>query len=191
VTEFVKGKTLDEVTKGKKVKAKGALTIVAFIADALQYAHDQQIIHRDVKPQNVLVSDQGKVKLADFGLARPTTHGQTLTQPGIIMGTPEFISPEQAMGDKDLIGPASDQFSLGVVTYQMLSGVFPFQGTNPMDIICSRLAVDPPSIRSQNPELPDGICEIVMRTLQRNPGDRFPSMKEFAEAARKAARELA
>jgi serine/threonine protein kinase len=148
------------------------------VAEALQAAHKRGIIHRDVKPRNILIAGSGHIKVADFGIAR-AVESTTISHPGDILGSVKYMSPEQAMGEG--VGPASDLYSLGVVLYEMLAGRVPFEVTIPSDV-ADEHSGGPPSPPSQlNPEVPEGMDAIVMRLLATDPQDRYESAEKLIE----------
>jgi len=184
VMAFIPGKSLAEYLKDrtKPLPAKQAALIVRKLALALQAAHEKGIVHRDLKPANILFDPQRKdVVITDFGLAVRTTGDVRQTQSGMLMGTPAYMSPEQARGDVKQVGPASDIFALGVILYELLTGSRPFQGSIG-EVIGQIQHVDPPSIRTLNPELDERLDVICRQALAKQPQDRFPSMKDLAAA---------
>ena len=175
-----------------KLPIEEALHIASEVADALAYAHERGIIHRDVKPENILLSG-GHALVADFGIARAVgqAEGDKLTGTGLALGTPAYMSPEQAAGSGALDG-RSDQYSLGCVLYEMLAGEQPFTGPTPQAVIARRFMGPPPALRSLRAEVPEPLERVVLRALAREPVDRFPSAAEFVRSlgAVKAARAL-
>lgn len=159
-----------------------AIRLAHQVADALQVAHGHGVIHRDLKPDNILLDQLDQPIIMDFGLARRADlSGTTLTAVGQIMGTPPYMPPEQFNGDIDAMGPASDIWSLGVVLYEMLTGVKPFRGG--FLTLAAQIAHDMPAPPSQSRPFLDPVLDtIVLRALQKKPGDRWPSMQAFAEA---------
>jgi len=159
-----------------------ALRITCEVAAALDYAHQQGIVHRDIKPENILLS-QNRALVADFGIARAIGHaaGDRLTGTGMSLGTPAYMSPEQAIGSGDLDG-RSDQYSLGCVLYEMLAGEPPFNGAAPQVIIARRLTEFPPRLSLVRSAVSPALEEVVTKALARDPADRFRSADEFARA---------
>ncbi|MFI5242480.1 MAG: serine/threonine-protein kinase, partial [Gemmatimonadales bacterium] len=189
---FVEGETLREhLRRDKQLPIDEALRITREIASALDYAHEKGVIHRDIKPENLLLTKRGDALLADFGIARAlagTTAGggATLTQTGLAVGTPQYMSPEQASGDHDL-GSRSDIYSLAAVCYEMLAGEPPFTGPSQQAIIAKMLSTDAPSVRVLRPGVPPEMDAVLGRALWRVPADRWPSAGEFAHAMETAA----
>ena len=181
---YVEGESLRErLTREKQLPVDDALQIAREVADALSYAHSHDVIHRDIKPENILLAG-GHARVADFGIARAITEagGQRLTQTGLAIGTPAYMSPEQAAGSRELDG-RSDLYSLGCVLYEMLAGEPPFTG--PADtLVHQHLAVDPTPITSLRPAVPAPVAAALMRALAKTPADRFSPVAQFAEALR-------
>ena len=167
-----------------KLPIEEAVQIASEVADALAYAHERGIIHRDVKPENILLSG-GHALVADFGIARAVgqTEGDKLTGTGLALGTPAYMSPEQAAGSGALDG-RSDQYSLGCVLYEMLAGEQPFTGPTPQAVIARRFMEPPPAVRRLRAEVPELLERVVLRALAREPVDRFPTAAEFARLLR-------
>jgi hypothetical protein len=152
------------------------------IADALDYAHQRGVVHRDIKPDNVLMDrDSGRVMVTDFGIARAIEAGSRLTLTGIAVGTPAYMSPEQAMGERDVDG-RSDLYSLGVVAYQMLTGRLPFSGGNSMALLLKQVNERPRAIVDLRPEVPKGIRDAVERAMLKDPEDRWPTAAAMRDA---------
>ena len=178
--EYVRGETLE-----RKIRDFGRiedLDLVAHVlreaAAALDYAHEKGIIHRDVKPGNVMLTDGGGVKIMDFGIARV---GSTkLTQTGTVMGTPSYMSPEQVKGDE--LDGRSDEFSLGVIAYEMLTGKKPFHGDNLTSVIYKIVSSAPEPTSLAAPWVAPGVDSVVMRALSKDPRERFDTCSEFARA---------
>src|ERR671917_13156 len=141
-----------------------------FKAEALQAAHKRGVIHRDIKPHNILITESGDVKVTDFGIARAAS-SSTMTRTGSILGTAHYISPEQAMGEP--VGPSSDLYSLGVVLYEMLTGELPYDADTPLGIAMKHVNgyLVPPN--QLNPDVPEGINAITVRLLEKNLADRY------------------
>jgi eukaryotic-like serine/threonine-protein kinase len=158
-----------------------ALRITREVASALDYAHRHQVVHRDVKPENILLHE-GAALVADFGIGKALSADGSITQTGMTVGTPAYMSPEQASGDQSVDG-RSDLYSLGCVLYEMLAGEPPFTGPNAQAILAKRFVSPIPSIRATR-DVPAAVDSAVTRALSRTPVDRYPSAAEFAEALR-------
>ncbi len=186
--EYLKGVELTEHTKpGKLLPLRKTLEIMARTADALGYAHGQKIVHRDVKPGNIMYdAATNTVKVADFGISRLTNLSRT--RAGLVLGSPFYMSPEQVMGQQ--IGGLSDLFSLGSMFYQLVCGRLPFEGDTDFNVMY-RIAKEPHTdILSITPDLPPCVCEIINRALAKDMASRYQSGYEMAEAFRKCAATL-
>jgi tetratricopeptide (TPR) repeat protein len=159
-----------------------ALQISREVADALSYAHSHGVIHRDIKPENILL-ESGHAVVADFGIARAidAAGGERLTETGVAMGTPQYMSPEQAGGSKDLDG-RSDLYSLGCVLYEMLAGQPPFTGPTVESLVRQHLSAEPPNITNIRPSVPSWVVAALQRALAKTPADRFNPVAQFGEA---------
>src|SRR6202795_5168021 len=170
VMEYVNGRTLQQVLSESPIPWPRACSWAADLATALGRAHTAGIIHGDVKPANVMVTEEGDVKLSDFGIARFATQ---VSNSGRIMGTPAYLAPEQILGEPH--STRSDLFSLGIVLYQMLTGVPPFDGSSVAAVCAQILSTHPVAPSRRNPALPSGLDHIVMRCLAKKAEDRYPS----------------
>ena len=193
---FVEGQSLrDRLRREAQMPVDDVLRIVQEIAGALDYAHEQGVIHRDIKPENILLTKRGDAVLADFGIARALSHSNTgatnpamgLTGTGLSIGTPQYMSPEQASGERTL-DARSDVYALGAVCYEMLAGELPFTGASAQAIIAKMLTTDPPSIRVLRPSVSPALDAVIRRALARVPADRWLSAGEFANALGSAER---
>ena len=184
VLEYVNGNTLKDIIRQKgKLNYQTAIQITIRILSALQHAHDNGIIHRDIKPQNVLIHSDGHVKVADFGIAR-MTGGATIGRGDTVVGSVHYSSPEQASGG--LVEATSDIYSTGVVMYEMLTGRVPFVGDTPVAVAMQHLQDAPPPIEDFAPETPPAVIAVVMKSLEKDPKRRFQSAREMADALNRA-----
>jgi eukaryotic-like serine/threonine-protein kinase len=177
--EYLPGGTLKDRIMGKgALPARTAAAVALQIAEALRAAHERGVIHRDIKPHNILITESGDVKVTDFGIARAAS-SSTMTRTGSILGTAHYISPEQAMGEP--VGPASDLYSLGVVLYEMLTGELPYDADTPLGIAMKHVngRLSPPMER--DPSIPAGINAVTVRLLAKDPADRYASDAELIE----------
>lgn len=183
VMPYVEGESLrDRLEREKQLPLADAIRLTEQIASALTYAHERGIIHRDIKPGNILLSgDQASV--ADFGIARAVeaAGGDRITGTGLAIGTPAYMSPEQAMGTSD-VSASTDVYALGCVVYEMVSGRAPFEGPTPQALLSKHVADSVPALRSVNPSLPLFVERAVERALAKQPSHRFPSANAFAQA---------
>lgn len=180
VMEFVDGQDLKTfIKKHAPVPPEKALPILQQVASALAHAHKNNIVHRDVKPHNIMMTADGRAKLADFGIARETS-AATITYTDTIMGSVHYISPEQARGEA--AGPRSDIYSLGVVAYELLTGDLPFTGDTPIGIAMQHVQDEPHLLQDINPSISKSLSAIIARSLEKRVGDRFQSAEEFSQA---------
>ncbi|HET8925975.1 MAG TPA: serine/threonine-protein kinase [Candidatus Acidoferrum sp.] len=177
VMEYVAGKTLEHHLNPAALGVQRACAWAADLAGALEIAHRAGIIHGDVKPGNILVTQEFKVKLGDFGIARFATQ---VSGSGRLMGTPAYLAPEQIQGEP--LNPRSDQFALGIVLYQMVTGVRPFAGTS-LGAVCAQiLNAEPVPPSRHNPAVPEALDRVIARCLEKNPRDRFASCEDLARS---------
>ena len=184
--EWVSGESLAQRLARGALPTTRFLEVAIPLADALCAAHERGVIHRDLKPDNVMITDEGIVKVLDFGLAksRPAVTGddgepvptEDLTQQGTIVGTFLYMSPEQIKGDE--LGPQSDIFSFGVLMYEMASGRRPFHGHQPVEILSAILKEEPPPVTWYHPELPNQLARIIRHCLEKEPKKRFQTSRD-------------
>src|SRR5512144_2054880 len=185
IMEYVEGDALSRtLSRVGRLTPSRTMALVAQAADALHAAHDKGIVHRDVKPGNLLVRPNGTLVLTDFGIARSAMVGQ-LTAAGSVLGTASYISPEQASGATAT--PLSDVYALGVVAYQCLSGRRPFEGDNPLEIAMRHVRDAPPPLPT---DTPPAVRQIVERAMAKDPAARWPSAAALAQVARRASAQL-
>jgi serine/threonine-protein kinase len=183
VMPFIEGETLrDRLTREKQLPVGDALRIAGEIAAALDYAHRHDVVHRDIKPENILLHD-GSALVADFGiaLAASKASGARMTETGMSLGTPHYMSPEQAMGERE-ITPRSDVYALGAVVYEMLTGEPPFTGHTAQAVVARVLTESPRPLGVQRHTIPRHVEAAVLTALEKLPADRFATAAEFAEA---------
>jgi serine/threonine-protein kinase len=183
VFEHVDGENLKElVIRSGRLPVGRALELALAVADGLAFAHNHGLVHRDVKPQNVLLNRDGEVKVTDFGIARSLHVDQGVTQTGTVLGTGDYLAPEQASGKP--VSPATDVYSLGVVLWELLAGDVPFVGENFVAIALRHVNEPPPSLRERRPDVSPRLEAAVERALAKDPAQRFPSMTAFAKELR-------
>ena len=187
--EFLKGSDLADFCKGSQLLPVGkVISIVARVAEALAYAHTQNVVHRDIKPANIMYeSESDTVKVTDFGIARITDSSKTKT--GLVLGTPSFMSPEQLAGKK--VDGRSDLYSLGVMLYQMLAGVLPFRGDSMSELMFKIANEEAADIRIIRPELPENLANVVALALSKRPETRYQTGDQFALDLRAVEAQLA
>jgi TolB-like protein len=189
VMPYVEGESLRaRLARERQLPLEDALRVTRNVLAALSYAHGHGIVHRDIKPENILLEGEEAV-VADFGVARAidTAVGERLTETGLALGTPAYMSPEQATGDRVLDG-RSDLYAVGCVLYEMLAGEPPFTGPTAQAIVAKRFSAPIPSVRSAREQVPEGIDHAIAQALARAPADRFASAAEFARALEEGAR---
>ena len=176
VFEYVDGQNLKDLSARGPLDPREAIRLALQVAHALSFAHDRGLVHRDVKPQNVLLNDEGQAKVTDFGIARSLdVHG--VTQTGTVLGTSDYIAPEQARGQK--VDPKTDIYSLGAVLYELLTGEVPFSGDNFVAVAMRHVSEPPPSVLVQRPDCPLRLDLAIQRAMAKDPADRFASMDDL------------
>ncbi|MGE5379462.1 MAG: protein kinase domain-containing protein [Methylocystaceae bacterium] len=180
VMEYIEGRTLkDIISKQGPLAPAQAVNIAAMVCDGLEHAHSRGLIHRDIKPHNILVTNDGNVKIADFGIARVVS-ASTITYGSNVMGSVYYISPEQAKGET--VGPETDIYSLGCVLYEMVTGKPIFEGDSPITVALKHVHEDPLSPRVLNPAVPGGLERVILRAVAKDPMVRYHSASDMKEA---------
>jgi len=176
---YVEGESLrDRLRRDRQLPLEEALRITREAAQALQYAHDHGVVHRDIKPENLLLTRDGSTLVADFGIARTVEGDEHVTKTGISLGTPAYMSPEQASAEQT-VDARSDVYSLGAVLYEMLAGEPPYTGSSLVAIVTKWLTGPVPSVRAVRPEVPESVDQSIQRALAQSAEDRLPTMAEF------------
>ena len=179
VMEYIEGKTLKQLLKKREtLTLPEVIDIMLQLTDGLAHAHESYIIHRDIKPQNIMILDNGLVKITDFGIAMALNATQ-LTQTNSVMGSVHYLPPEQANGKSATV--KSDIYSLGILMYELITGSVPFKGDNAVEIALKHMKEKIPSIRKQNPTIPQTVENIVIKATAKNPRNRYDSVKEMHE----------
>ncbi len=179
VMEYIEGGTLNDIIKERApLQAEEAVKIASQICDALDHAHQNGIIHRDIKPHNILISKSGRIKVTDFGIARAAASSH-ITQTGAVLGSVHYFSPEHAKGVAQ--GEKSDIYSLGAVLYQMVTNRLPFAGDSPISVALKHLQEDFEEPRSINPLLPQSLENIILKALRKRPEERYESARAMLE----------
>ena len=183
VSDFVRGVTLGDWLTGQQLTSREAAELCAKIADALHHAHEQGVVHRDLKPANIMIDGDGQPHLMDFGLARREVGEVTVTMDGQVLGTPAYMSPEQAEGEAHTADRRSDVYSLGVILFQLLTGELPFRGNARM-LMHQVIHDEPPSPRKLNGNVPKDLETITLKCLEKEPARRYQSAHEMAKELR-------
>jgi tRNA A-37 threonylcarbamoyl transferase component Bud32 len=179
--DFVAGKNLGELVRGNPLSAEQAASYVKTIAEAIHFAHQRGILHRDLKPQNVLIDADDRPRITDFGLAKRVETDSGLTRTGDVLGSPSYMSPEQASSRLEEVGPHSDVYSLGAVLYELLAGRPPFRGATALETLCQVIEMPPVPPRKLNPAVPQALETICLKCLEKSPANRFSSAQELAD----------
>jgi len=185
VQELLPGPTLEEELSaahaaGRRLDPAAMIDITNQVAGALDYAHQRGIIHRDLKPSNLMRNAHGTMVLMDFGIAKAIAGAEKLTQTGMVLGTPQYLAPEQARGGP--LTAAVDIYALGVILFEMATGQVPFNDPSALSVAIAHLSTPPPAPRSLRPDLPDAVEAVILRALAKAPEDRFASAGELAQA---------
>jgi serine/threonine protein kinase len=179
--DYIEGKSLADVIRRTPLPAERAARYVKIIAEAIHYAHQRGILHRDLKPHNVLIDAKDEPRITDFGLARQIEVDSDLTVSGLALGTPSYMPPEQAGGRRKEIGPASDVYSLGAILYDLLTGRPPFRADTPLDTLRQVIDTEPAAPRLLNRKVPRDLETICLKCLAKAPAQRYPSARELAD----------
>ena len=179
--DYVDGPSLASGSKEGPMPAIKAAELVKTLAEAIQFAHQRGILHRDLKPHNVLIDSRGIPRITDFGLAKQVNQESSLTTEGAVMGSPSYMPPEQAAGRQDLVGPASDVYSLGAILYELLTGQPPFRGKTAMETVRQVIDNDPAPPSKLNSKLPSDLETICLKCLEKKPDHRYSSARMLAE----------
>ncbi|MFI5755990.1 protein kinase [Streptomyces sp. NPDC051569] len=186
VMEYVEGQPLGSVLQADIARygampADKALTVTADVLAALETSHEMGLVHRDIKPGNVMMTRRGVVKVMDFGIARAMQSGvASMTQTGMVVGTPQYLSPEQALGRA--VDARADLYSVGIMLFQLLTGRLPFDGDSPLAIVYAQVQEEPPAPSSFNRAITPGVDALVARALKKDPNERFPSAAAMRDA---------
>jgi tetratricopeptide (TPR) repeat protein/tRNA A-37 threonylcarbamoyl transferase component Bud32 len=178
---YVEGQSLAQMVRENVFKPHDAATCVKTIAETMQAAHDGGVIHRDLKPSNVLVDKKGRPLIADFGLAKHVANQSQLTATGVIMGTPSYMSPEQARGDNGAVGVHSDVYAIGAILYELVTGRPPFRAASAMETVRQVIDNEPPAPRSLSTSVPKDLETIILKCLQKEPSKRYATSQGLAD----------
>jgi serine/threonine-protein kinase len=184
---YVEGESLSaRVQREGRLQTGEAVRVLSELADALGYAHGRGVVHRDIKPENILLEQpKAVVRLTDFGVAKGLSSSSALTTEGAVIGTPHYMSPEQASGRAD-VGTRSDIYAMGALAFTLFTGRPPFTGRNASEILRQHLTQEPPRLRDQIPELPAALDDAIRRCLAKEPAARWNSAQDFAKALQSA-----
>lgn len=186
--EYVAGESLAQRIARTPMPVDDAVRLMIDVARAVDHSHSQGIVHRDLKPSNILIDAEGRPYVTDFGLAKVFAPGSDMTATGVIAGTPSYMSPEQAAGRRDLIGPAADVYGLGAILYELLTGQPPFREENPLDTLLAVLGRDPVAPRRINRRIPRSLELVCQKCLDKTPGARYAGAAELADDLERFAR---
>jgi len=179
ITDYIKGETLQERMMRTSITTWEACRIIHEVAAGLEYAHNKGILHRDLKPGNIMITENGGVKILDFGLAKHIDSTTRLTATGTVMGTPAYMSPEQAAGENRLLSGRSDIYSLGVILYEMLTGETPFRAESSVQLLKKVIEGVPRPIRKVKKDIPEALETIIEKCIEKNPKHRYETVTEF------------
>src|SRR5436305_2139537 len=179
--KFIEGGQLDEVVRSEPITIRRAVELIAKVARIVNYAHEHHILHRDIKPGNILLDQKGEPHLTDFGLARLVETESTMTRTLEVLGTPSYMAPEQAVGNKAAVTSATDVYGLGAVLYQLVTGHPPFAGGTTFETIRLVLDTEPRQPRLWNRKIGRDLSAICLKCLEKDPRRRYPSALALAE----------
>jgi len=185
VMKYVRGNTLKDVLRAEPISVEDALRVLSTVGQALDFAHRRGVLHRDIKPSNIIIDERGEAFLMDFGLARIVQSGESTMSADVMLGTPHYISPEQAQGNKDL-DARTDVYSLGIVLYEMVTGRVPFVGDTSYAIIHAQITETPPPPRQINPTISPAVEEVILTALAKNREERYDTPIMLVNAFREA-----
>ncbi len=183
--DVVEGKNLGELLRAGEISTRRALDIAAEVADALEYAHAEGVIHRDIKPGNIMMDGRGRVHILDFGLAKQLDSDTRFTRTGTTIGTPAYMPPEQASGESPRVDHRADIYSLGSVLYELLTGQPPFTGDTMMNTLMRVMSEEPVPPKRLNPRIHRDIQTIVLKAMEKSPERRYPTMRALADDIRR------
>lgn len=178
--EFIEGKSLSEIIREEKLPLRRAVELVRKVAQAIHYAHSKGILHRDIKPANIMIDNKGEPRVMDFGLALDVSSETRLSQTGIAVGTPAYMSPEQALGKKKELDERSDVYSLGAVMYELVTGIAPFRGATSQIVFQQVIDKDPVAPRKIVPRLPKELEKICLKAMAKEKAQRYADAEELA-----------
>ncbi|MFN7962470.1 MAG: protein kinase [Thermoanaerobaculia bacterium] len=189
VMELLEGESLRSIRERRRFSPQEVVAVGFSLARALAYAHGRGIVHRDIKSQNVMLTADGRVKLTDFGIARIVGGSSVKTQTGAVLGTPEYMAPEQARNGE--VSPQTDLYSLGVLLYELATGRLPFTGADPFSVALKHISEQPVPPRQLDPSIPEGLAAIIQKAMAKDPVERYGSAVELASALDRASQPLA
>ena len=184
VSDYIRGASLADVIADHRLSVRDSVVITSKIADALEHAHRSGVVHRDLKPSNILIDDDGEPHLMDFGLAKRKETEVTITIDGAILGTPAYMSPEQARGEASRVDGRSDIYSLGVIIFQLLTGELPFRGSMRM-LLQKVINDDPPGPRTFESRVPRDLDTICLRCMEKDPSRRYATASSLVADLRR------
>jgi len=183
--EYINGRTLEALLRERRMAIDTAVSLMIKVAQAVHYAHSKCVVHRDLKPGNILVDQEGRPVVTDFGIAKIVGKA-SFTKEGVLVGTPAFMPPEQAGESLEEVGPRSDVYALGAILYNMLSGRLPFDERTPLQTVLKVISAEmPPSLRDLRPEVPPELDHICMKCLHKQPADRYQTADRLALTLRR------